>query len=65
MSSVHFSKKFFILYFTLQLNVNDEIVYAIIDIHENEGADVGSGVSRDMFSRFWSEVYGSYMIGAD
>ena len=65
MSSVHFSKKFFILYFTLQPNANDEIVYAIIDIHGNEEAGVGSRVSRDMSSFFWSEVYDSYMIGAD
>ena len=65
MSSVHFAKKFFILNFLIQPNVNDEIVYAITDTHGREEAGVGSGVSRDVYSLFWSEVFDSYMIGAD
>ena len=40
-------------------------MYAIIDTHAREEAGVGSGVSRDVYSLFWSEVCDSYMIGAD
>ena len=65
MSSVHFAKKCFNLNFLIQPNVNDEIVYAITDTHGREEAGVGSGVSRDVYSLFWSEVFDSYMIGAD
>ena len=65
MSSVHFAKKCFILNFTLQPNVNDEIVYTANDTHGHEEAGVGSRFSRDVYSLFWSEVFDSYMIGAD
>ena len=65
MSSVHFAKKCFISNFTLQPNVNDEVVYAIIGTRGREEADVGSGVSRDVYSLFSSEVFDSYMIGVD
>ena len=65
MGSVHFAKECFTLNFTLQPNVNDEIVYTIIDTHGREEAGVGSGVSGDVYSLFWNEVFDSYMVGAD
>ena len=58
-------RNFYLKLHFIENNVNDEIVYAVIDAHENEEAAVGAGVSRYVYSSFWSEVFDSYMIGVD
>ena len=53
------------LYIHFQPNVQDEIVYTIIEPHGNVESGMGSGVSRDVYSLFWAEVSDSYLIGTD
>ena len=40
-------------YFHFQPNVQDEIIYTIIDPQGNVESGVGSEVSRDVYSLFW------------
>ena len=53
------------LYINFQPNIQDEIIYTIINPQENVESGVGSGVSRDVYSLFWAEVSDSYLIGTD
>ena len=52
-------------YFHFQPNVQDEIIYTIIDPQGNVESGVGSEVSRDVYSLFWVEVSDSYVTGTD
>ena len=53
------------LYIHFQSNVQDEIIYTIIDAQGNVKSCVGSGVLRDVYPLFWAEVSDSYLIGTD
>ena len=53
------------LYIRFQPNVQDEIIYAIIDPQGNVESGVGSGVPRDVYLLCWAEVSDSYQIGTD
>ena len=53
------------LYINFQPNIQDEIIYTIINPQENVESGVGSRVSRDVYSLFWAEVSDSYLIGTD
>ena len=53
------------LYIHFQPNVQDEIIYTIIDPQGNIESGVGSGVSSDVYSLFWAEVSDSHLIGTD
>ena len=52
-------------YFHFQPNVQDEIIYTIIDPQGNVESGVGSEVSRDVYSSFWGKVSDSYLIETD
>ena len=53
------------LYIHFQPNVQDEIIYTIIDPQGNVESGVGSGASRDVYSLFWAEVSDRYLIETD
>ena len=53
------------LYIHFQPDVQDEIIYTIIDPQGNVESGVGSGVSRDVYSLYWVKVSDSYLIGTD
>ena len=45
--------------------VQDEIIYTTIDSQGNFESGVGSVVSHDVYSLFWTEKSDSYLIGTD
>ncbi|XP_057297111.1 uncharacterized protein LOC130626009 [Hydractinia symbiolongicarpus] len=51
------------LFITKQINVTDDIRYIWIDPRGQEENGAGSGVSRDIYSSFWNEVYNAYLYG--
>ncbi|XP_057315314.1 uncharacterized protein LOC130656470 isoform X2 [Hydractinia symbiolongicarpus] len=51
------------LFITKQINVTDDIRYIWIDPRGQEDNGAGSGVSRDIYSSFWNEVYNAYLYG--
>ena len=51
--------------FHFQPNVQDEIIYTIINQQGYVGSGVGSGVSHDVYSILLTEVSHSYLIGTD
>ena len=53
------------LYIHVQPNVQDEIIYTIVNPQGNVESGSGSGVSRDVYSLYWAKVSDSYLIGTD
>ncbi|XP_057308149.1 uncharacterized protein LOC130646033 [Hydractinia symbiolongicarpus] len=51
------------LFITKQINVTDDIRYIWIDPRGQEESGARSGVSRDIYSSFWNEVYNAYLYG--
>jgi len=47
------------------VNVQDDIVFKIINEKGDEEKGIGLGVDREVYSMFWSDVSDSYLIGAD